>query len=382
MKRSFVIGCIAALLALVTLGGALAAQPIKIGFFAPESGFAAADGASSYNAAKLAVKHINANGGIGGTPLELVNYDDGSDVKQAVAIANKLLTQDHVTAIVSGSYSDQTLAVAPIVQRASIPMIAAYAVNPGITQTGNYIFQQSFTGTVEGRAGAYLAVNELHAKKIAIVGIDNDFGHSLVDGFKAYAQEHGAQIVAEDFFQFGEKEFTPIILRDRTKGADLYYLVAYAPEGSQFVRQYKQMGLSIPVVGTEGLDSTTQFLQVVGDRADGIIITTNLDRDTTDPERRAFIDQFTQAYGHAPDMVAASTYDAFFVLANVMRNRGASPDAIQQGLANLKDFKAITGQIQGYNSLGQVVKPVQLQIVKNGQFHRYGVVDDPSIITP
>lgn len=381
MTRSLALR-ILSVLAAATLGVAVAAAPIKIGYFAPESGFAAADGASSYDAAKLAVDLINGNGGINGTPLELVNYDDGSDVKQAVAIANKLLTQDHVTAIVSGSYSDQTLAVAPIVQRAAIPMVAAYAVNPGITKAGNYIFQQSFTGTVEGRAGAYLATHDLGAKKIAIVGIDNDFGHSLVDGFKAYAQQHGATIVAEDFFQFGEKEFTPLILRDRAKGADLFYLVAYAPEGSQFVRQYKQMGLDIPVVGTEGLDSTTQFLQVVGDRADGIIITTNLDRDTQDPDRRAFIDQFTQAYGHSPDMVAASTYDAFFVLADVMRTSGTTPTAIQSGLDALKNFKAITGQIQEYNDLGQVVKPVQLQIVKNGAFHRYGVVDDPSIITP
>src|SRR5665811_2556993 len=124
--------------------------PMKIGFFAPESGFAAADGASAYDAAQLAVKDINTAGGVNGSQISLVNYDDASDAKQAVTIATKLATQDKVTAVVSGSYSDQTLAAAPIFQRNSIPMLAAYAVNPGIPATGNFIFQQDFTGEVEG----------------------------------------------------------------------------------------------------------------------------------------------------------------------------------------------------------------------------------------
>ncbi|HEY5473781.1 MAG TPA: ABC transporter substrate-binding protein, partial [Candidatus Limnocylindrales bacterium] len=143
--------------------------PIKIGFFAPESGFAAADGASAYDSAQLAVKDINAAGGVNGRQLQLVNYDDASDPKQAVTIATRLVTQDKVTAVVSGSYSDQTLAAAPIFQRASIPTLAAYAVNPGIPATGNYIYQQDFNGIVEGRAGAVALISNLGAKKVAII---------------------------------------------------------------------------------------------------------------------------------------------------------------------------------------------------------------------
>ncbi len=359
-----------------------ATTPIKIGFFAPESGFAAADGQSAQDAAKLAVEEINKSGGINGRTLQLVDYDDASDANQAVSIANKLVTLDQVTAVVSGSYSDQTLAAAPVFQKAQIPMIAAYAVNPGIPATGNFIFQQSFTGTVEGRAGAELAVKMLGGKKIAIVAIDNDFGHSLVDGFKAHAQQLGATIVAEDYNQFGEKDFGPIITRDLNKGADLFYMVEYGPEGSQFIRSWKTLGVKKPLVGTEGVDSTTQFLQVVGTDADGMVITTNLDRDSTDPNVQTFVKDFTAEFGHAPDMVAASTYDAFFVLAQAMKTNGVTPDQIRQGIAAIKDFNAITGKIVGYTANNEVIKPVQLQIVQNGQFHHYGVVDDPTLIQP
>ncbi len=128
--------------------------PIKIGFFAPESGFAAADGQSAYDSAQLAVKDINATNGINGRKLQLVNYDDASDPKQAVTIATRLVTQDKVDAVVSGSYSDQTLAVAPIFQRDSTPMLAAYAVNPGIPATGDYIYPAGFQrhGRGQGRS--------------------------------------------------------------------------------------------------------------------------------------------------------------------------------------------------------------------------------------
>ncbi|MDI3298097.1 MAG: ABC transporter substrate-binding protein [Bacillota bacterium] len=356
--------------------------PIKIGFFAPESGFAAADGQSAQDAAKLAVDEINRSGGIQGRPVRLVDYDDGSDAKQAVAIANKLINLDHVTAVVSGSYSDQTLAAAPIFQRNHVPMIAAYAVNPGIPNTGSYIFQQSFTGTVEGRAGAVLAVSQLGGKKIAVVAIDNDFGHSLVEGFTQEAKQLGASIVATDYNQFGEKEFTPIIQRDLAKGADLFYLVEYGPEGSQFIREWNALGVKKPLVGTEGVDSTTEFLQVVGKQADGMVITTNLDRDSQNPEVQRFVKDFTARFGHPPDMVAASTYDAFFVLAHAMRSTGLSPEEIQKGLASIRDFDAITGKILRYTSNREVVKPVQLQVVKNGEFHHYGIVDDPALIQP
>ncbi|MDA8424682.1 MAG: ABC transporter substrate-binding protein, partial [Treponema sp.] len=185
-----------ALVAVFALTSAGGTGPIKIGFFAPESGFAAADGQSAYDSAKLAVDDINKAGGIDGRQVQLVNYDDASDAKQAVSIATRLVTQDKVDAVVSGSYSDQTLAAAPIFERAHVPMLAAYAVNPGIPATGKYIFQQDFNGIVEGKAAAVALVKKLGATKIAIVAIKNDFGSSLVQGFTAEAEALGATVVA------------------------------------------------------------------------------------------------------------------------------------------------------------------------------------------
>ena len=367
--------------ALVSFPSASSSAPIKIGFFAPESGFAAADGQSAYDSAKLAVVDINKAGGINGRQIQLINYDDASDAKQAVSIATRLVTQDKVDAVVSGSYSDQTLAAAPIFQRNGIPMLAAYAVNPGIPATGRFIFQQDFNGVVEGKAAAVALVKDLGVTKIAIVAIKNDFGTALVQGFTAEAAALGATVVATDFNQFGEKDFTPILMRDQAKGATGYFMVEYYSEGQQFLNNWNTLGLSLPIVGTEGVDSTTQFFQPVGAQANGLVFTTPFNRDSMEPVVVDYIKGFTAAYGYAPDMVGATTYDSFLVLKNAMA-RGTAAGQIRQGIASVKDFVGVTGTIMKYNATGEVVKAVELQIVKDGLPHHYGIVDDPAVITP
>lgn len=354
---------------------------IKIGFFAPESGAEASDGASAYDAAQLAVSQINKAGGIGGRSLQLVNYDDASDPTQAVTIATRLVTEDKVDAVVSGSYSDQTLAAAPIFQRNSVPMLAAYAVDPGIPKTGDFIFQQDETGTVQGRAGAVVMVQDLGVKKIAIVAIKNDFGTTLVAGFTQAAEAQGAKIVATDYNQFGEKDFTPILSRDKSKGATGFYMVQYGAEGQQFISDWNTLGFKYPLLGTEGIDSTKGFFVPIGKAADGLIFTTSFNRQSTEPIVQTFIQSFTSKYGFAPDMVPATTYDAFFVLKQAMAN-GTSPTQIKDGIAATKNFVGVTGTIEKYNSTDEAVKAVDIETLKNGQVHHYGVISNPLVITP
>ena len=126
------------------LNSAAAADTIKIGFHAPLTGFAASDGKSSSEGAKLAVEQINSGGGINGKMLELVIYDDQAKAAQAIPIANKLIGQDKVVIGVSGSYSGPTRSAATVFQEAGIPYIAAYAIHPDITRAGDYVFRTSF----------------------------------------------------------------------------------------------------------------------------------------------------------------------------------------------------------------------------------------------
>lgn len=356
--------------------------PVKIGFYAPVTGVAAADGESSTNAAKLAVEKINQTGGINGRPVELVAYDDGLDPKQAVSIAQKLTTKDGVAAVVSGSYSGTTRASAKIYQDAKIPMIAGYALHPDITKSNNYIFRQSFLGPVQGKAGGKVAVETLKAKTVSILYVNVDFGKTLMEGFKAQAEKMGAKIISEDSFPSGEKEFTPVLTKIKGLNPDLIYMPCYSPEGSQIVRQAKTLGITSKILGTEGIDSTVEFLGVVQGAAEGVVITTNLNRDSQRKVVQEFIADFNKKYGHKPDMVAASVYDAFMVMANAMKTKGVEADKIREGIASTKDFEAVTGIIKGYNQNGEVKKNVQIQVVKDGDFHFFAELTDEDIITP
>src|SRR5512142_2257656 len=148
------LGGLLAALAITALAAApvLAQDTIKIGFFAPITGPVAADGASAKQAVELAVKEVNAAGGIMGKKVELIVYDDRLNPQEAVAIANKLIEKDQVAGVVSGSYSGPTRVTAPIFAKAGVPMVAGYAVHPDVTKSGESNFRNGFLGEVEGGA--------------------------------------------------------------------------------------------------------------------------------------------------------------------------------------------------------------------------------------
>ncbi len=359
-----------------------AEETIKIGLLAPLTGFAAADGLSVLNSVKLAVDQVNKEGGILGKKVELVYYDDRASGKEAVALAYKLIEKDGVVAVVGGSYSTPSRAVATIFQEEEIPFVAAYAVHPDITKAGNYCFRNGFLGPVEGRAAGYVAVKMLKAKKIAVLTMDNDFGRTLAQGFVDYVTKNGAKIVYHKVYQLKEKDYKPYLSKIKQIKPDLLLATGYYPQAGNIVKQAKEIGLSVQILGEEGYDSP-KFLEIAGDAANGVIIVTNLNRDDPRPVVQNFIKEYKQRYKMIPDMVGASAYDAFRIIVDaIKRAKSIDPKKIRDAIANTKDFNGVTGIIKGFTPQGEVIKPVQVQIVKDGDFHYFGVVDDPKIITP
>ncbi len=373
---------LAILLTFVLSSISMAQGIIKIGFFAPLTGFAAADGASAKHGALLAVKRINSKGGINGKKVKLVIYDDAVSSQQAVAIARKLIQQDKVVGVVSGSYSTPTRAAAPIYQRYHKPFVVAYATHPDITKAGNYVFRVGFLASVEGKAGGYVATKILKAKRIAVLTMDNDFGKSLSKGFIEEATKNNAKIVANLTFALGEKDMTPFLTKIKSLKPDLIYCTGYYSEGALTVKQAKELGIKAILLGQEGFDSP-MFIKIAGEPSNGTIITTDLNRDDSRPIAEWFMKQYIKQYKMQPDMVGASSFDAVYVLAMAIKKaKSTNAEKIRSALAALKDFNGVTGRIKGFNSIGEVVKPVQIQKVKDLKFRYFGVVDKLSIITP
>ena len=361
-------------------GPSQAADTIKIGFNAPLTGFAAADGKSSSEGAKLAVKQINEAGGVLGKQLELIIYDDQAKPAQSIPIANKLIGKDKVSVGISGSYSGPTRSAAGVFQEAGIPYISAYAIHPDITKAGNMVYRTGLLGTVQGRAGAKLVGEMMDKKKVVIITLQNDFGKSLAAGFKEVAPKYGIEVIAEYQYSIKDRQFGSIVAKVKADKPDAIYASGYYFTCGPLVSQLKAGGVDTPVIGQEGYDGQ-KFIEIAGPAAEGVLITPTLDRDSKEKEAVDFIKAFEEQAGYPADMVSASAHTAVKVAAAAMEKAGSTdPEKIRQAIAETS-LKASTGLIK-FNKLGEVMKPVQVQIVKGGRWHYYAVIDDPDLLVP
>ena len=359
---------------------AVLADSIRIGFNAPLTGFAAADGNSALVGAQLAVEQVNAAGGIAGDDIELVVYDDQASPKEAAPLAVKMTTQDEVTAGISGSYSGSTRAAATIFQENSVPYISAYAVHPDITRAGDYVFRTSFMGEVQGRAGAMLIGGTMGLKRVALITLNNDFGKSLAAGFKEKAADFGIEVTGEYEYSIKDREFGPIVSKVKSDAPDAIYASGYFFTAGPLVRQIRAAGIAAPVIGQEGYDSQ-KFIEIAGPDAEGVIITTSLDRDSSNPITQAFIEGFEEKAGYPTDMVAASAHTAVLVMAAALKKAGAGGGAALRDAIAESSVDASTGHIS-FNALGEVKKDVQIQVVKDGVWRHYAVISDPVLLAP
>lgn len=374
------LGGVLAVAASVFVASPTLAESVRIGFNVPLTGFAAADGKSALTGAELAVEQANAEGGVNGAQIELVVYDDQASPKEAAPIAAKLIEKDRVPVAVSGSYSGSTRAAAGIFQEAKVPYIAAYAVHPEITRAGDYVFRTSFVGEVQGRAGAKLIGETLGKKRVVVITLQNDFGKSLAAGFKEAAGAFGIEIVNEYEYSIKDRQFGPIVSKVKADAPEAIYASGYFFTAGPLVSQLRTAGVEVPVIGQEGYDSE-KFIEIAGPAAEGVIITTSLDRDSDVPETRDFIAAFEKKAGFKADMVAASAHTAIKVAVAALREAGTSDrKAIRDAIA-ATSLQASTGTIS-FNGLGEVRKDVQVQMVSDGAWRRHSVISDPDLLAP
>lgn len=358
--------------------GTAAAQAVRIGFHAPLTGFAASDGKSALNGAELAVEQINARGGVNGRKLELVVYDDQARPDQAVPLANKFLG-DNLKVVISGSYSGPTRAAAGVFQKAGVPYISAYAIHPDITRAGNFVFRTSFMGEVQGKAAAKLIGESLKQSKVTVISVNNDFGQALSTGFKSAARQFGINIASEYNFAMGDRQFGGIVASVKRDAPEALYIPGYFFNGGPLVAQLRAAGVTAPIVGTEGFD-TSSFIDIARKAAEGVLVTTSLDRDSTLAPMRRFIDDYEARFKVGADMVSASTHTAVNVLASAMAKAGFDDGAkIRAAIAETRDLEVATGRIT-FNRSGEVYKAAQIQVIRDGKFRHHSVIDDPVLL--
>jgi branched-chain amino acid transport system substrate-binding protein len=364
----------------VALPDAQAQDKIPIGLSVPLTGFGAADGKSALIGAQLAVEKANAAGGIRGKKIDLIVYDDEALPKMSVPVATKLVEKDKVLVAISGSYSGPTRAAAGVYQSAGVPFISAYAVHPDITRSGKFAFRTVLVGEVQGRAAAKFIGDTLKHKRLSLTVLKNDYGKSLAQGFKEVAGRFGIQLVGEYEYAIDEKQFGPIVSSVRRDDPDVVFDTGYWFSSAALVSQLRAGGVTATIVGQEGYDSE-KFIEIAKDAAEGVMITTALDRDSKDRAIQQFMDAFKKKAGYAADMVAASANTAMTVaIAGLQKAETEDRTKIRDAIAS-STVDTVVGRLS-FNDLGEVRKPVQVQVVRGGAWHHHSVIDDAELLAP
>src|ERR1700683_3449556 len=355
---------------------------IKIGFQAPLTGPAATDGKSAKVAADMAVEAINAAGGVLGQKVVLVSYDDQAKSDQAIFTANKLIGEDGVKLVVNGSYSASGRAAAPVFQQAGVVMIPAYGVHPDITKAGDYMFRLVHLGPPQGAATALYIGNTLRIKKLSTITMDNDYGQATMDGFLEAAPKYGIEVLNKYSYSLKDRQFGSIVASVKRDNPDAVYATGYFFTGGPLVAQLRAAGITVPIIGSQAFDSE-KFVEIAGPAAEGTYIMDSFDRDRKDETLQKFFAEFKTRAGYAPEGVAAVTYSAVKLMADgIKRANSADPAKVRDAVSPPKAFPMLDGNLNGFNSLHEILMPISVNVIKDGKFTPSGVITDLTAFAP
>lgn len=374
------IGTAAVALGLAAAGPAQA--QIKIGFQAPLTGFAATDGKSAQIAAQMAIDEVNAAGGVLGQKLQLIVYDDEAKSDQAILTANKLIGEDGVKLVVNGSYSASGRAAAPVFQAAGVVMIAAYGVHPDITTAGDDMFRLVHLGPPQGAATALYIGKTLGRKRVSAITMDNDYGQATFDGFIDAAGKYGIDIVNKYSYSLKDRQFGSIVASVKRDNPDAVYATGYFFTGAPLVSQLRAAGVTAPMIGSQAFDSE-KFIEIAGPAAEGVYIVDSMNRDRKDDALKNFFAEFQKRAGYAPESVAAECYSSVALMADAIKRAGsAEPAKVRDALAATKNFPTLEGNLIGFNSLHEVIMPINVNVIKDGKFTSAGEITDLDAFAP
>ncbi|MGH6947235.1 MAG: ABC transporter substrate-binding protein, partial [Kiloniellales bacterium] len=177
-----------------------------------------------------------------------------------------------------------------------------------------------------------------------------------------------------------DRQFGPIVAKVKSDNPEAIYASGYFFTAGPLVSQLRAAGVDVPVIGQEGYDSQ-KFIEIAGEAAEGVIITTSLDRDSNVPETKEFIEAFEKKAGYPADMVAASAHTAVRVAVEALRKAGTEDRKELRDAVAATNLTVSTGTIS-FNSLGEVRKDVQNQIVKDGRWHHHSTISDDKLLAP
>lgn len=339
---------------------------IDIGVVTPLTGSVAAFGKSARNGLDLLQTEVNDKGGINGKKIKFIYGDDENKPASAVNVAQKLINDDKVVAIVGPLTSTCANSVAPILQQDKIPMVTGTATNSNVTKAGDYIFRTCFIDPFQGTVIAKFASTDLKAKTAAILYDNgNDYSKGLADNFQKSFQAAGGKIVDSETYNTNDEDFNAQLTKIKATNPDVLFAPDYYSTVGIIAKQARAQGIKSTFLGGDGWDSSDLFT-VGGDAVNGAYFTDHYSAKDPSKEVTTFIDSYKKKYNSTPDSMAALNYDAGKVLVESIQKAGKTDgESIKNAL---KDYSGtvVSGKITFDENRNAIKAAVIINVKNNG----------------
>lgn len=291
--------------------------PIRIGSLLSVTGGLASVGQPEREGMLVALKVLNARGGINGRPLEIVQEDDASSPDSAVSKINALVFTHKVKAIIGPSGIAQTVAVGGITQKANVPLMAFTGLGPPVEKERTCVFHLTPAQELNAR-GLLAYARDNNLKKVGVLH-DSGYGQVIWNSMKGLDKEYGVDIVAVEKFDITATDVTTQAAKVKAAAPDTVIVMSTASVPFRAVRQVK---LDVPMISVHG-SSTYETVKAMGDAADNIVFPEFLIAEDPLPTQVEFVEAYKKEYGKLPKHFSAAAWDAVMALADALKTAGA-----------------------------------------------------------
>ncbi|MCB5161210.1 branched-chain amino acid ABC transporter substrate-binding protein [Marinomonas algarum] len=305
----------------------MAQAEVVIGVAGPHTGAYAAFGEQMWKGAEKAAADLNAAGGINGEMIKLVKADDACEPKQAVSIANRLVDSDGALAVVGHFCSSSSIPASRIYEEGGVLMVTPASTNPALTEQGlPNVFRICGRDDQQGDVAASYIVDELNAKRVAVLHDKDTYGKGLADAMKATLNAYGVKEVLYEGLTRGEKDFNAVVTKIRSVDADVVYFGGLHSEAGPLVRQLREQGSKALFISGDGIVSD-EFVSVAGSPAyvEGVMMTFGAPPSSY-PSGKKVISEF-RASGYEPEGYTLYSYTAMQIVAEALSKNDLDPMA-------------------------------------------------------
>jgi branched-chain amino acid transport system substrate-binding protein len=295
------------------------AAEIKIGVAEALTGNASQYGVSIRKGFELAMSEVNSNGGINGAKVSLVIEDEQGRKEEAINVFKKLIFRDKVLMLFGPTLSNSAQASDPVAQSAKVVVFGTSNTADGITSIGNYVFRNSVTEADILPVTLKVAAQKTGVKTVAVFyGNDDIFTKSGYDNFVKALQALKIPITTTETFAKGDVDFKPQLTKMKASNPDAIVLSALVAEGAPIMVQARQLGITLPFIGGNGMNSPRVF-DLAKNNSDNLWVGSPWSVENPATENKRFIAAYQKAHRTLPDQFAAQAYDGMYIVAQALK---------------------------------------------------------------